>query len=210
MLYPVFYDKIKNMMNELELMTIISENLVYYRKAHNLTQLQVAEKLNYSDKSVSKWERAEGLPDIYTLYLIAGLYGVSLNDLIRKKKTIKTKRIKPKVLITLIALGICWLVATIAFGVMGIFWPNFNLAWLSFIYAIPVSMIVIIIFSEMWRNILFAFLALSVLIWSIPLSIYLSLQYDNLWLLFICIIPLQIIVILWFILRHTLKKEKRR
>ena len=35
---------------------IIAENLVYYRKESGLTQLEIAEKFNYSDKSISKWE----------------------------------------------------------------------------------------------------------------------------------------------------------
>ena len=42
----------------------IADNIAYYRKKMALTQLELAEKLNYSDKSISKWERAEGVPDI--------------------------------------------------------------------------------------------------------------------------------------------------
>ena len=45
----------------------ISENIAYYRKQNGDTQADLAEKLNYSDKSVSKWERAEGTPDIFIL-----------------------------------------------------------------------------------------------------------------------------------------------
>ena len=57
------------------LTAIIAENLVYYRKKAQMTQLQLAEKLNYSDKSISKWERGEGVPDIFILAQLAKLYG---------------------------------------------------------------------------------------------------------------------------------------
>ena len=43
----------------------IAVNIAECRKRLNLTQAQLAEKLNYSDKAVSKWERAEAVPDIY-------------------------------------------------------------------------------------------------------------------------------------------------
>jgi transcriptional regulator with XRE-family HTH domain len=51
----------------------IADNLIFYRKQKGLTQLDIAEKFNYSDKAVSKWERAEAVPDVYTLKQISEL-----------------------------------------------------------------------------------------------------------------------------------------
>ncbi|ABX81351.1 helix-turn-helix domain-containing protein [Acholeplasma laidlawii] len=45
----------------------LADNIVYYRKKMALTQLELADKLNYSDKSISKWERGEGVPDIFVI-----------------------------------------------------------------------------------------------------------------------------------------------
>ena len=59
-----------------------SHNLACYRRRAGLTQLELAEKLNYSDKSVSKWERGESLPDIAVLKEIADLFGVTLDYLV--------------------------------------------------------------------------------------------------------------------------------
>ena len=59
-----------------------AKNIAAYRKAHKDTQLDLARKLNYSDKSVSKWERGEGLPDVYILAQIAQLYGITVSNLI--------------------------------------------------------------------------------------------------------------------------------
>ena len=65
---------------------ILANNLIYYRKASGYTQLEIAEKLNYSDKSISKWERAEGVPDIFVLKALAELYGITIDDLFHKEQ----------------------------------------------------------------------------------------------------------------------------
>ena len=56
-----------------ELKDIIAHNLVAYRKAAGLTQAEIADKLNYSDKAVSKWERGEGMPDVAVLKTLADI-----------------------------------------------------------------------------------------------------------------------------------------
>ncbi|MFQ8954332.1 MAG: helix-turn-helix domain-containing protein [Oscillospiraceae bacterium] len=52
---------------------IIAKNLSELRRKNKLTQLEVAEKLNYSDKAVSKWEQGESLPGIEVLYACQAL-----------------------------------------------------------------------------------------------------------------------------------------
>ena len=190
------------MMTDNEFRKLVSENLQYYRKLNNLTQLQLAEILNYSDKSVSKWERGESLPDLYIMQTLANLYGITINDFVKEEKTKPNIKLKHNnLLITLIAFGSVWLVATIVFVCLGIFLPNLSKSWLAFIYAIPISMIVLLVFTNIWGNKIQVFFALTVLYWSIPLSFYLSINYEQLWLLFIIIIPLQIITIFMFLLK---------
>lgn len=193
-------------MTDNEFRKLVSENLQYYRKLNNLTQLQLAEILNYSDKSVSKWERGESLPDLYIMQTLATLYGITINDFVVEEKTKPVhKKKNNNLLITLIAVGSVWLVATIVFVCLGIFLPSLTKAWLAFIYAIPASMIVLLVFTNIWGNKIEVFLALTVLYWSVPLSLYLSIDYKQLWLLFIIIIPLQIITIFMFLLKKESK-----
>ena len=79
---------------------LVADNITMYRKANGLTQIQLAEKLNYSDKAVSKWERGESLPDLYILMQIVDMFGITLNDLVTKqeqpKKVNKSKLISGK------------------------------------------------------------------------------------------------------------------
>ncbi|MBN2503816.1 MAG: helix-turn-helix transcriptional regulator [Bacilli bacterium] len=190
------------MIQEKDIRDVLAKNLVRYRKANNLTQMQLAEKLNYSDKSISKWERKEGLPDLVILIQIAELFGITVNDLlIDRKRLQRPKHRMSRVLIILIAVTTVWFIATSCFVLLGIFAPLLEKTWLAFIYAIPVSLVVLSFYSRLWANRFYQFLAISLLSWSVPLSLYLSFDLDKLWLLFIAIIPLQILTALYYVLK---------
>ena len=184
----------------------IRENLVKYRKNAGLTQAQLAEKLGYSDKTISKWEREEGVPDIYILKEIADLYGVTVNDLITpapglfakiKEKAKLSKR--NKLIITLLSTGLVWVIATtinIVFDIVHV-WHNLSNIY---IYAIPISCIVLIVFNSIWGKRLFNLFLISILIWTLTLSLYVSLPIENIDKIFIIPIPLQALTILWFLM----------
>ncbi|MFA5443273.1 MAG: helix-turn-helix transcriptional regulator, partial [Bacilli bacterium] len=131
-------------MDENNFKKIVADNITYYRKKMGLTQLQLAEKMNYSDKAVSKWERAESLPEVYVLQQLATLFGVTLNDFLtvgRKPRTPLT--IKSRILISILSAGIVWLIATVIFVLTNLIKPGIGYdTWLLFIYAIPLSSIV--------------------------------------------------------------------
>jgi len=103
---------------------IIAENLVYLRKTSQMTQLELAEKLNYSDKSISKWEHGETMPDIEVLKQIADLYGVSIDFITTenakenapkflKQKTFNNKQ--NQIIVALLAVSIIWILAAVIF-----------------------------------------------------------------------------------------------
>ncbi|MBQ6065440.1 MAG: helix-turn-helix transcriptional regulator [Clostridia bacterium] len=83
-------------MTEQEFRSRLTANLIKYRKLNGLTQLELADCLNYSDKSVSKWERGDGMPDVFVLARIALLYGISVSELIgetdKSKKTAELEK----------------------------------------------------------------------------------------------------------------------
>lgn len=197
------YDKITTIM---DIKDNLAKNLIKYRKALNLTQIELADKINYSDKAVSKWERGEAVPDIVVLKQLALFYGTTIDELLDEPKEEKPKIkrfVKGKrLIVSLLAFAIVWLIAILTFSVLRIVMPNIDHLWLIFIYAIPTSTIVFIVFSAIWGKNLITAICISVLIWSIVLSIFLSLtsflKYtpDNLWLIFIVGIPAQILCIL--------------
>ena len=163
-------------MNEkLPLEVIIAKNLVYYRKESGLTQLQIAEKLNYSDKSISKWERAESLPDIKTLKALADFYEITINDLLSDKKRVpKLEYKKRHLIITLMSVGLAFLLATTIYFITSLIF-TYALTWLIYIYILPVASIILVVFSGLWAKRLWVTLSVSLLEWTSALSIFISL-----------------------------------
>ena len=185
---------------------IIRNNLVRYRKEAGLTQAQLAQKLGYSDKTVSKWEREEGVPDIYILKEIADLYNITVNDLITETPLIDKIKMLPKIskrnklIITLLSAGLVWAIATTLYVVLDLAIPDIHHLKNIYIYAIPLSCIVLIVFNSIWGRRYINALLISALIWTFTLSLYVSLSITNISELFIIPIPLQILTILWYLL----------
>ena len=202
----------------MELKNIVAKNLVDLRKNAGFTQIEIAEKLNYSDKAVSKWERGESLPDVETIKKLADLYGVSVDALLREQKDI-TKRIykyaltpSQRMLIILISVGLVWAVATTVFSVLC--WVNVDelMASYSFIIALPVTFIVIIVFNSLWGKVWINLLAASALLWTTALCVYLLISLSYRWLCFIVPIPLQVVLIFFYglkILNLEIRKKRK-
>lgn len=195
------------MENERPLKDILADSLAHYRKEAGLTQLELAEKLNYSDKAVSKWERGESAPDVFVLSQIAEIFNITVNDLLQEGKiTVKQRNRQFRTIVTLLSAGIVWLLAVIAFVFTKLIDNQNTLAYLAFIYAIPVSAIVVLVFSGVWKKRLYACISISAIIWGLLLSLFLSIHTENIWLVFILGIPMQILTILWYMLKFDFKK----
>ena len=202
----------------MELKSIVAKNLVDLRKNAGFTQIEIAEKLNYSDKAVSKWERGESLPDVETIKKLADLYSVSVDAILREQKDI-TKRIhkyaltpSQRMLIILISVGLVWAVATTVFSVLC--WVDVDnlVASYSFILALPVTFIVIIVFNSLWGKVWINLLASSALLWTTALCIYLLVSLSYRWLCFIVPIPLQVVLIFFYglkILNLEIRKKRK-
>lgn len=192
----------------------IAKNLISFRTSRGLTQSELAQKINYTDKSVSKWERGLGVPDVLVLKELADLYGVKVDDFLTENENTskivladKDKR-GSRLLITLLSAGLVWLVATLVFVVL--LWLKIDRAWLSFIVAIPVCFIVLIVFASLWGKIWHRALCVSVLVWTIALAGFLIFYWTDAELLFLLCIPVQVLVVMWYALVYIIKKKKNK
>lgn len=189
---------------------IISNNIVELRKAHHLSQAELGNALAYSDKTISKWERGESLPDIETLTNIAEYFKVDLNffivphDNLSNKVNVNTKKslYKKSLTAALLVLGILFICTTIfMYGYLSQK-QGWQLSWLSFMYFAPISTLTIIIYMRKYLNRLSFIILLSILLWSFLSCVYvnvLMLSDSNIWMLFISGAPVQAaIILLWF------------
>ncbi len=207
------------MANTNEINAKIAKNLTAYRKAAGLTQAELAEKINYSDKSVSKWESGNGVPDVYTLMQLATLFGVTLNDLVGDGALPNTQKKNTglHLLIILLSSGLVWLVATCFFVLMQIVSPG-KAWWLAFIYAIPINSILLIVYASVWKYRILNFVAISTLIWTALTCLYLTVRfvsialgasYSGFWMVFLLGVPLQVLEVLWVFFRTLFRKRRR-
>lgn len=180
-----------------ELKYIIAENLIDLRKANKLTQLELAEKLNYSDKAISKWERGESLPDIIILKQLADMYGVNMdyivtehNDEDKAKYKIPKPELNNKLIITLLACLSVWILAAILYVNFKIVFDVYY--WKIWIWALPISSVILIVFSSIWGRKSHIIASVSVFIWTAILAIYLQFLQYNIWSLFLLGIPAQL------------------
>lgn len=194
----------------------IGVNISNLRKRMGLTQAGLAEKVNYSDKAVSKWERGESVPDILTLVSLAEVLGVSVDDLLQDpnalpentgavqqvmdqvvQKTLKRKADK-RIIVQLSSL-LVWFVALLAYVTLSSL--GVSKSWLAFFWAIPADAIVVLSLRSAWRDFRSNQVLISVIMWGSLLGIYMSLFLlfqANVWRIFLLGIPGQLAIFLWF------------
>ena len=186
---------------------ITAKNITDLRRASGMTQLELAEKLNYSDKAVSKWERGESLPDVAVLKQIADLFSVTMDFLVssdhrelsRERTIYAGRELRNRRIIASISILLVWLAATIAFVVVDLVLGSSARNWATFLYAVPASMIVWLVFTSLWFNPRRNFVIVSLLMWSVLACIHISLLLSgfNIWIIYILGIPGQAIILLW-------------
>lgn len=200
-----------------ELKLIIAKNIQKLRQEKGMTQLELAEKLNYSDKSVSKWERGESLPDIVVLKSVADLFEVTLDYLVEeehKEKPVTGEMMNRNYrrncyIITGTSIFIVALMATLIYVILAMIFPGKSYPWLCYAYAVPAALIVWLVFNSIWFNPRKNFLIVSLLVWSLLLALYLtfSMLGFRIWPLFLIGVPAQIIIWIWSGLKK--KTEER-
>ena len=186
---------------------IVSKNILYLRTKNKMTQFELGDALSYSDKAVSKWERGEAIPDVYVLKKLSALFNVPIEYLLSEHDEKELKAVEPqranRCIISLISFLGTWTLAIIIFSIL--FFLG-SLQWLVFVYALPISLIVLIVFTSIWGKKRANVFYISFVVWSILAAIYLTFQQYNWWLLFVIGLPAQIIVILSFRIRIKPKK----
>ncbi len=193
---------------------IVAENIIKVRTSLGMTQAQLGEELSYSDKSVSKWERGESIPDVYVLKHIADLAGVSVDYLISRhdpkeeaelKKPVPKERRYSRRFISLTVLAGIW---TLAVTIFVILWICGIVNWLVFVYAVPVSLVTMLVLNSVWGTREVNLYLISGLVWGTIASIYLTALKYNWWQIFLLGVPAQIIVILAFSIKKKPKTQE--
>ena len=228
-----------------DLKQIFAANLQSLRQSNGLTQTELGEKLNYSDKAVSKWERGESIPDAAVLKEISRLFGISLDSLLsdhteetepywevnlEKQKLLQQKHhhkdpdreltpeekvheLKKHRRLTFVAVAAVWVVVVIAMIIVwGIEDAFTKPVWMIPVYGVAATCLLIVIFSSIWGSYkpTLLWITVSLLVLSILVAVYLQLLPRNLWMLFLIMVPVEILLFAIFrlsILKWPFKKD---
>ena len=218
-------------MNHEELKLQIGSNITLYRKARGMTQAELAQKLNYSDKAVSKWERGESIPDVLTLADIARQFEITLNELVygpaeeevpavapaepaeprpEPEKSVPRKitdriRHNRKVIQGLVSI-LDWIVV-LAFYVL---LDSFELPylWMLVLVGILAHAITLLSLRSAWQMYNWNMALISVIMWGSLACLHnviLLISHINIWRLYLMGLLGQLAIILWF---KLIKKNK--
>lgn len=195
----------------------IGRNIAARRRYLGLTQAELAEKLNYSDKAVSKWERGDSVPDMVTMVALAQMFAVRLDDLIQEptedmlqpEEELPRKQVNRSVIQMLVSL-LVWFVALSVYVVLDA--AEIPRSWVGFIYAVPVNALVLVILRSAWKMYNLNHFLISLLVWGALAGFYFTVlifgRY-NLWKILLLGLAGQAAVTLWFFLfRHPKEKKK--
>ena len=208
------------MEKEINQQELLAKNLAYYRKASGLTQLELAEKFNYSDKSVSKWERGEGFPDVFVLKSLADFYGINVDDFYaseHKKITVQNHSLRKQVYIKLLSVGVGWLVTLLTFFLLNTLFRELHAevkfqTWLVFVYGALISGIILLVWDFIYHHRFLRMIDTSIIIWTATASLFFTFMVIMdmpLPLIFVVAAPLQVLEIIWFLYRRNKKKAGR-
>lgn len=193
----------------------VAKNIAELRLLNNMTQLELAEKLHYSDKTISKWERGDSTPDIAVLAQIADLFGVSLDYLARSENidasvsnSHQEKAGYNHRAIMNVSQGLVWFVALFAFILTTLISPSSTFQWLYFIYALPLVFVLQLIFNSVWFNPRRNYLIISELMWSVLTAVHITFWHFhiNITLIYLLGVAGQIMIFLWSLIKKPHKK----
>ncbi len=198
-----------------DLKLIFASNLIKLRQEAGLTQAALAEKINYSDKTVSKWERGEAIPDAYILKALSSIFHVSIDDLLTSreewdngKPNLKHKEEYSQKFIIFCSIASIFTLCFLEFILVWAIVDQFH--WLVLSAAIPLSLICLLVMNSIWYHGRFNMYIIGALVLSLILLLYLAvLQYDyNFWQLLLMIVPCELIVYLACNIRKRKKQKK--
>lgn len=205
----------------------IGSNIAVYRKRAGLTQAGLAERLNYSDKAVSKWERGESIPDVLTLMMLAEQLEITVAQLMEDPNALPEettrfqqamgqvsekalKRKANKNIILGLSSILVWFVALFVYVLVSSFHVPYT--WLAFFYAIPANCIVLLSLRSAWHDFRWNRALISGIVWGSLASIHvtlLTLAKLNIWKLYLLGILGQAAIFLWFRMFKGAAKEEK-
>lgn len=186
---------------------IIAENITRLRKSAKLTQAELAEKLNYSDKAISKWERGDSIPDVFVLSELASLFSVTVDYFLcehsdnEKKPVLEEYKKRTRLAVVLTACVSPYAVSALLFLIFSELYSKPDWLWKLFVLPLPLVAVLSLVFSAVWlKKRVSVIISVSLLLWTAILAVFVCVyEMFEAWFLFVIGAPLQVIILFWLL-----------
>ena len=185
-------------LNELKLVT--ASNIIKLRTQKGMTQAELGALLNYSDKTISKWERGEAIPDAYVLTQLSALFGVSVDFILSshdkwekpKENEVEEVRYSVERIIAIVVIGVftAFLIAFVTLWLMDV------VEWRLFLFALSAAILAYMIMICIFKRTRQLQYVIALFVASLFVIVYFFLPTANPWQLFLILIPAEAIVFL--------------
>ena len=200
-----------------ELKLISASNIIRLRTQAGLTQAELGEKLNYSDKTISKWERGEAIPDAYVLTQMAEIFGVTVDYLLsthdawenpnqQEEQEQGMSRHSVNMIIAIAVLGV-W---TMALSVFVLLWLLDYIVWQTFIVALPVSILTYMVLICVFNRRKYLQYVIAAFVLSVFVLLYFVLPLQKPWQLFLVAVPAIVLVFLSCNIQQRPRKKQKK
>lgn len=198
-----------------DLREIIPQNIINLRKANHLTQIELAKKINYSDKAISRWEKGEVLPDIETIQKLSEIFNVPISAILEKQNDLSksklTKPSKQEILSHSFILCEIWTIISVIYAYLNIS-QSYNL-WQIFLWGIPATALILLVLNRKRKHNITSFIYSTILTWSSITCLFLHMLKFCPWYIFILGVPIQGMLVVRYLFNYKQKpllKSKRR
>ena len=184
-----------------ELKLVTASNIIKLRTGAGMTQAELGAALNYSDKTISKWERGEAIPDAYVLTQMAELFGVTVDALLSSPERwqpapdpdeVPDRSYSVSMIIAVAVLGV-WTLALTAFVAL---WLVGVIRWQIFVVALPVSILTYLVLICVFGKKRYLQFVIALFVFSIFVMIYLLFVHRNPWQIFLICVLAEVLVFL--------------
>ena len=184
---------------------IVCVNLIKIRKQHNLTQVELSNKINYSDNAISRWEKGDVLPSLEILQTLASFYGVDISYFIEEHPDEQTKILNSKKRVLYWGILSCavlavWTICALSFLI--IYNNTGKYYYMAFVWGVPVTAFIVRTIVKYYFKNKLSLLTNSICVWTILAAIYFEWFELNLWQVFLIGMPIQIMLILITVLKR--------
>ena len=181
---------------------IVSQNILRLRKENNLTQAELARRINYSDKAISRWEAGEVVPDLETIYALSEVFDVPVSQITEahSEEEDEGSGVGRKVLSQIFLCCEIWFIFTALYVYLKL--TRHANVWQLFVWCVPASMLVLWLFNRKGRANILLFVYSTIFVWTFTTCIYLHLIASHPWYIFFIGLPAQGLLIIRYIFNY--------